>query len=436
MSLRRSSSSSLHYSTPTGNGGILDSLITSLLSSNRDLTLSESELDRLISDAILQETRDRNASGSGSRSGSGRAINDSAGEGSAPDPSKAASTNKTFLAGVIKGVEGHNRAVIKRGLKEALEGEKRRRREAQADAREDRNHDVSENAHTRRRSKGSSRIDRDRREDVIASSACATSRSDRPQPIPSKMDKYFTSSYDPSLDIAPEHSTHQAQQGKEGWGLIEDGGWDTLLDRARASEEEQQQEAERRRQRRKARRKEAEHERSRRRVDRARDGGRDSADGRRRHRARSASPQRSTSPRSDHDHNGERRHPHRRRDARSASRSSSRSPSRDRLRKSRHRDRRHPHSRDDKGEESHRSRHSRRERSPSKLRSASPERRRHSSHRHHSGAAVEEETSSRQVSGSRVPSRTNATVQMGASALDTKYAPRGSVREWDLGKNV
>ncbi|CAO1622920.1 unnamed protein product [Sympodiomycopsis kandeliae] len=363
----------------------LDSIVSSLVKSTSHL--NDEELDKYIADLILKEAQGSSDAGASSSR--------------APQPSRAASTNKQFLASTIRSVDGHNRHVIRAQLQEARRGQ-RERRNGQGSTQTSPNLDSPPRRNAMRgwdspeRSKQStkSRSSFATTQNVHSTSARTSQRSvSPPPPMESKMDKYFASDYDPTLDIQPEHSTDATT------GLIADGGWDTMLDNIKAGFSSNQ-DSHHSRDERRARHKEQSRSRD---TSRRHDDHRKSKHRRPRDDASDTDESRGSSRKNEKSSSRHRRH---RDDDSDTDRRSSKkgsSSSRDHERRHRH-DRRH----EERGSRRHESSRRRRSRSPSSFLSR---RKKH-----------------------RANSPDTDAPKIGTSAMDTKYSKQGSTREWDLGK--
>lgn len=213
-------------------------------------------------------------------------------------------------------------------------------------------------------------------------------------PVLSKMDKYFSASYDPALDVNPEYSTDPKT------GLIADGGWDTMLEHVQQNEANTDNKASRCRTEKGDSHRERDRHRRRREHDEIGE-----ADTERKRRSRRQHEE---------DEDAERRRRRRRSEW-------------DDKESSRHKHHR-SHSSKDKDRDSprveRRSRHHH-----------SSDRHRHR-HRRSSSSSPSSPSSRSYRPRSKSPSaRIEPCPRVGSSAMDTIYAKRGAVREWDMGKD-
>lgn len=279
--LSQRAKSSRYCHTPASSSthrGSLDAVVSSLLD---DHELQGPEFDRVIADSILREAQARaDARGSASQQQQRKALATHSLIG------RPASTNKQFLASVIRNTDEHNRQVVRDQLEDARRaswhrdayqshnrhtepseddlqstqlspsrcildsssgrGRDGRRRETTLRPRRGVEGD-KEPGHSRSRDKDGVNFRRQ------INFSHGRDESHRPKEyysrkekghgrfksfsaeigIPSKMDKYFAAGYDPVLDVSVEHSTDPCT------GLISDGGWDHMLDSVQRDHEEE-----------------------------------------------------------------------------------------------------------------------------------------------------------------------------------------------------
>lgn len=130
-------------------------------------SVADADLDDYIANLILQQSRQRGAQYG--RQGIGAYLDDQPGPS---NRSKAVSTNKAFLASVIRNVEGHNSALLRQQIADTPRTNRDRRNRKTSP--------LSPTQHHKPKLKAAAE-DKDRN--------------------PSKMDKYFRKDYDPALDV-------------------------------------------------------------------------------------------------------------------------------------------------------------------------------------------------------------------------------------------
>ncbi|KAI8451900.1 hypothetical protein BY996DRAFT_8395547 [Phakopsora pachyrhizi] len=207
-------------------------------------SIEKTALDQKISELIIQESKKK------------KELWESIGISAYLDsnrPGPTAKTNKRFLKSIIRDVNDHNKAIIASSTSKLLNSNRDRDEDRNRSKTDDRHRsdirDLSRiESHDNHRHHGSIDYEKgllhseiDKQEKSYKDQESGTSKLVQ-EPSRSKMDKYFSSDYDPRLDVSLDDITDPSTQLINSENNLDD--WNILLDHLRQKNEERKREKE------------------------------------------------------------------------------------------------------------------------------------------------------------------------------------------------